>query len=156
MNEIDYSWVAGFWDGEGNISTIIRGSFGRPRSVMQVSQVNREPLDRVQRILDCGSVLGPYKQINKNAQDYYVWRCEAGPILYELKNKIYEYLCSDKRKQLDYAIFCKEDWERNGKCALGHRLTKDKIDRWRCVECQSVQGKKNADARWAKVKVMGE
>lgn len=148
--ETDYAWAAGFFDGEGNIFTGFRGSFKRPRSVMQVAQVNREPLDRLQKILGGGSVLGPYVHKNPNSQDYYVWRCEAGPILLELKDKLYKYLTTPKREQIDRAIQEKEKWEMEGVCSLGHRLTKDKTGRYRCPNCQAEQGRKNANARWNK------
>lgn len=145
--ETEYAWLAGFWDGEGNVSVTYVGP--RPRVVVQVAQVNREPLDRVKKILGKGSVLGPYKARGTNHSDYYVWRVEGGPHLEEIKEKIYQYLCSPKQDQFDRALNALEEWSSRTKCLRGHKkFTKDSRGRRYCADCRSESGAESARARW--------
>lgn len=144
----NYSWAAGFWDGEGCVSLSYRGAHRIPRIVLQVAQVDREVLDKFQSIMEVGNVLGPYPARNSNSQPYHVWRVEGVPHLSSFKTKLEPYLGTQKKNQIEAALAARADWELNGKCSLGHRLSQSAKGHWRCATCQSEQGKRNATARW--------
>ena len=61
----DLNWVAGFLEGEGYFSK------GSSISV-QASQVQLEPLERLQRIVGAGSIL-KYRRNKPNQNDFYKW-----------------------------------------------------------------------------------
>lgn len=147
-DDVDYAWAAGFWDGEGNVSVTFIGPHKRPRLVVQIAQVQKELLDRFQKIVEFGNVLGPYEPRTKNSQPYYVWRVEGVTHLESLYEKIGYYLSHPKRWQMNEALKIRKQWELWGRCQKGHRLSKSPKGHWRCAECQSEQGKKNATARW--------
>lgn len=147
---VDFAWAAGFWDGEGCVSLTYRN--GQPRIVVQVAQVDREVLDKFCSIMEFGNVLGPYFQTNENAQPYYVWRVEGNTHLQRLKMRIGPWLGTVKLDQINKALKARKEWEDTAQCSKGHRLSKSPKGHWRCAECQSVQGKINATARWAKQK----
>lgn len=146
---IEHVWAAGFWDGEGCLSVTVRpGTASVPRIVAQIAQVDREVLDRFAAAIGIGSINGPYKQTNPNAQDYYCWRVEGLANLSVLKEAIYPYLGSIKRTQMDHGINTRKEWEDAAKCQFGHSLSQSKNGHWRCFECQSETGKKNMLDRW--------
>jgi hypothetical protein len=148
MNEIELAWAAGFWDGEGSVSLSYRGVYNRPRIIVEIAQVHREVLDRFTAATGMGKVRGPYRPKTKNAQPYYRWGLEGTTHLHLLKNKIYTYLGSEKRNQIDRAIDAQRLWEKTALCPLGHRLEKSPKGKWMCLICLKEQGKKNAATRW--------
>jgi hypothetical protein len=64
--ENDLNWVAGFLEGEGYFSK------GRSSISVQASQVQLEPLERLQKIVGAGSILF-YKRNKLGQNDYYRW-----------------------------------------------------------------------------------
>lgn len=154
MRETDRAWAAGFWDGEGCVSLTYR-SYGYstnpiPRIVVQVAQVDRRVLDKFQKIMGYGNILGPYKPKTKNSNPYYVWRVEGNTHLQEIFDILGPYLSEAKTEQMQRALDARKHWEETATCAEGHRLSKSNKGHWRCFECQSKQAKKNMAARWAK------
>ena len=144
---IELAWAAGFWDGEGCTSVSARrGTASVPRIVGQIAQVDREVLDRFADALGIGNVLGPYKSKNPKAQDYYCWRVEGMKNFYHIKESLFPYLGTQKKNQMIRAIETREVWEATAECQYGHRLSQSSGGHWRCLECQSVNGKKNAKA----------
>lgn len=144
----DYAWAAGFWDGEGNVSLTYRGAHKIPRIMVQVAQVDREVLDRFQRIVGFGNVLGPYEPRTKNSRPYHVWRVEGVTHLRALRDLISPWLGTEKTNQIDTALKARLVWEQTGTCVKGHRLSQSAKGHWRCHTCQSELGKRNATARW--------
>lgn len=156
---VDYAWAAGFWDGEGCVSLTYR-QFSKntpkiPRIVVQVAQVDRRVLDRLQNILGYGNVIGPYSPRTKNSQPYYVWRVEGVPNLSKIREKLSPYLGEIKLKQMDDALKARQVWEETATCLVHKtRLEQSTSGQWRCKECLSAAGKKRAAARWKKEKVI--
>lgn len=153
MENTDYAWAAGFWDGEGCVSLTYRtygySSSPIPRIVVQIAQVDRRVLDRFQRVVGYGNVLGPYTQKNKNAKPYHVWRVEGNKNLQQIFDLLSPYLSEEKTDQINRAIAARQHWEETAVCQEGHRLSQSEKGNWRCFECQSERGKKRAAARWA-------
>ena len=145
---IEHAWAAGFWDGEGCVSVSHKGKHSSPRIVVQIAQVDRRVLDRFQAAVGYGNVLGPYTHKNKNAQPYYIWRVEGVPHLNKIRDILSPYLGEVKLAQIDKALEERRVWEETATCDKGHRLSRSPKGHWRCAECQSEQGKKNATARW--------
>lgn len=152
---IEHAWAAGFWDGEGCVSLTYRQYSKNtpkiPRIMVQIAQVDRRVLDRFQKAVGFGEVLGPYKQRNENSQPYYVWRVEGNTHLLMIRNKLAPYLGEVKLKQMDNALTARKEWEDTATCLVhGTRLTVTTRGTWRCVTCLSEAGKKAAAARWGR------
>ena len=64
---IDLAWAAGFLEGEGTFSS------ARTSPVASCAQVQREPLERLQRMFG-GSILFYRRKQPTNRQDYHVWQ----------------------------------------------------------------------------------
>lgn len=152
---IEHVWAAGFWDGEGCVSLSYRGKYQYPRSVLQIAQVDRRPLERFRNAVGFGNVLGPYPSGHAKGSEYSVWRVEGNTHLLAFKNLLYQYLCEPKREQIDKAIRAREIFESTATCPIhtGTKLVAGGKG-YRCLECQSIQGKKNAIARWGERKVI--
>lgn len=73
INIANLNWIAGFLEGEGSF-TIVKNTELTGSISVQASQVQREPLERLQRFFGCGNII-MYK--HKNAlpmhNDYYKW-----------------------------------------------------------------------------------
>lgn len=64
----DLAWAAGFFEGEGCVRAAQdkqNKSLWEGRTYFDVSQSDREMLDRFQRIFGCGKVYGPYSKPNR-------------------------------------------------------------------------------------------
>lgn len=152
--ETDLAWAAGFWDGEGCVSLTYR-QFSEttpkiPRMVVQVSQIDTRVLERFQRIVGYGNILGPYKPKTKNSSPYWVWRVEGGLHLQAIRDMLYPYLDEVKLNQMDEALEARKNWEETAKCFVHDiRLTQTTRGTWRCKPCLSEAGKKASKARWA-------
>jgi hypothetical protein len=69
-------WASGFLEGEGSF-----GNSPRTGAVVEASQVQRQPLERLHRVFG-GSLLGPYlKKTQPNAQAYYRWQIFGAPAI---------------------------------------------------------------------------
>jgi hypothetical protein len=141
---IEYAWAAGFWDGEGCVSVARRNNTNNPRIVAEIAQVHPEVLYRFATAVGFGKVLGPYKQKNPNAQDFYCWRVEGLRNLKRLKGCLYSHLGSVKRMQLDRALLVREEWEADPRCQSDHVLTMSKGNKFYCKECVTANGRANA------------
>lgn len=91
MNKSELAWCAGFFDGEGWIST----TMDYPR--IEVAQVHVEPLERLQQALNVGVISGPHKQTNPNSQDYYAWNVNGFERCQYVICCLWPYLCSIKK-----------------------------------------------------------
>lgn len=70
----ELAWAAGFFDGEGciNVSVSNRTKVADYKALrITVSQVNRQPLDRLKKTLNMGKVRGPSKQKKGNSKPIY-------------------------------------------------------------------------------------
>lgn len=78
----ELAWAAGFFDGEGNVylqthrSQVESGGVRRtPILCVQISQKDREPLDRFSRAVGVEGVRGPYKNgVKLNGEQSWIYR----------------------------------------------------------------------------------
>lgn len=101
-----YAWAAGFFDGEGCIRvnrTRNRHGSGYDLLVIQISQKDRQVLDRFQEIFGVGKV---YPRSNPVGFVYTVGKQDA---IHEIFEKMWPYLSSIK----------KHDFNRAAKLAVG-------------------------------------
>ena len=95
ISDIDWEWMAGFWEGEGYIGTRIIKSYDTKDFRMCVSQNDTKPLLYMQDVLQTGKI---YK--NNDCNVYKINKLSIS-ILFILK--IEKYIKSDKRKkQIEY------------------------------------------------------
>lgn len=75
MKKTELAWFAGFFEGEGSVrlSTCLRKSNGRRYGapVLDIVQVNKEPLIRALSIFPEGKIYGPYDRNKKNKSPYF-------------------------------------------------------------------------------------
>jgi hypothetical protein len=102
-SDSELAWCAGFLDGEGNFGSYKeRRPSTKLRFRVQASQVQREPLDRLQKSLG-GKVRGPYGPYSNTKQAYYqwtVWSAEAVAAVSLLR----PFLCTPKIDQAEKAM----------------------------------------------------
>lgn len=99
----ELAWAAGFWDGEGHTSGRFRQDKGRTIHAM-VDQIHKETLERFQRAVGFGSVLGPYKFSNPRWSDRYRWETSNFKDCRRLFALLEPFLCEPKRRQFENAI----------------------------------------------------
>lgn len=91
------AWAAGFFDGEG---CFYSGKGGR--SVVTISQVDREVLDRFHAIVQCGNVYGPqFAKKNQNQKPFYAWRCSSRADFDHVVYLLWPWLGTVKRKDAE-------------------------------------------------------
>lgn len=97
-------WAAGFIDGEGNIrwnKNKIPKEGNRTRAygspVLQVAQIDRLVLERLQKALGVGRIYGPY-EAKGNRQPYYQYAA-VGKYCLEAFNKVKDILSPVKARQ---------------------------------------------------------
>jgi hypothetical protein len=112
----DIGWVAGFLEGEGYFS------WNRTAISVQASQVQREPLDRLQQLIG-GRINGPYATGNQSP--YYRWSL-CGTRAAELCMTIFV-LMSPKRKDKIRTVLA--EWRSRAPGKAGN----DRGKRWRAA-----------------------
>jgi hypothetical protein len=137
-NDLDWAWMAGFFDGEGCIRVNeyqrkSKAKGGGPTRyqvtlVMHIVQVDRAPLDRVLRITGTGTVKPrkKWKKWKKNWQDSYEWiaggSLQIKPVLEKLRS-----LCVLKSPQIDAALELLNSYGTRG-CNGNQRLASTAIE----------------------------
>lgn len=152
----ELAWAAGFFDGDGNVyySASERRT---PRLIIQIDQVIREPLDRFVAAVGEGKVLGPYKQKNRQANDYYKWSLEGYSKPLSVFLQIAPYMCSSKRDQFFSAFEKYELWQKNPVCVRLHPMIQRPNSKGNyCPTCAVAAGKKASAARWKKEEESGK
>ena len=126
--ETELAWAAGFFDGEGNT----RWRQDQPRSerrsrsygtfVLQISQIDRDVLDRFRAAAGCGSVYGPYIRKNGSAKEITYYSFQAvGHTAVAGFNRIRPYLSPLKREQGDAAQARFYEQKMRPRLGNGHR-----------------------------------
>jgi len=106
---VDIGWAAGFFDGEGAMTTYNpRNSSGaRSRRVyvhVSIAQVDREPLDRFAQIVGAGKVTGPYRAYTPGQQKQFRWGITAIADVRRVHRLLYSYLSTRRQAQFDKAL----------------------------------------------------
>lgn len=74
-SSVDDAWMAGFWEGEGYITVNKNSLF------LGANQINKEPLEKLMRIVGSGSVYGPRTTKSKLSRqpiyEYMAWNFES-------------------------------------------------------------------------------
>jgi len=98
--DIELAWAAGFFDGEGCIrnNTSSSGTRKYKHLQIQITQNNREPLDRFQK------AIGGYGKIYQHRAGYFMYSLARLEQVDEILEKLWPYLCSPKRDQANRAI----------------------------------------------------
>lgn len=109
MKEIDAAWAAGFFEGEGCVRLASRntnltrgGSRSYGSLYVDVCQVNREPLDRLQKIAG-GRVHGPY-QFTSNRQPHFKWVIQQKDLVETFYKAIKPNLSQRRVEQFEKAL----------------------------------------------------
>jgi hypothetical protein len=91
---LSIEWAAGFVEGEGYIGFVLERKPNKdyPRLKFTVCQTNREPLDTLKSILDCGNVRGPYGPYSGNRQPHYQFNIHLDNEVIEATEKLMPYL----------------------------------------------------------------
>lgn len=95
-------WAAGFWDGEGcmTLNSRPKGQRQHACTVINVTQVEREPLERFVRAVGVGKIYGPYKhRKNENQMPCYQYTVTKMADVAVLENILAPRVCSPKRDQ---------------------------------------------------------
>lgn len=101
MSDLELSWAAGFFDGEGSTGSYSYRYQRRPRLQINVSQNHRAVLDRFHDAVGVGSVTGPHKQNSGNPR----WQFQAYNDTAELVlRRLWRYLGYEKRRQATRAM----------------------------------------------------
>ena len=139
---IDLYWVAGFIEGEGTFSGY-KGNFH-----ISAAQVQREPLERLVRIVG-GTISGPFqKNSTPNTQPIHVWRI-CGKAAIEWMLALRPIMSPRRTGQLDDAVFhyFTRTKIRGGGlgsyCFRGHHVAGDNIysagrGKFRCRSCMDM------------------
>lgn len=94
----ELAWAAGFFDGEGCFSYTQAGGY----ACVTIAQTIREPLDRFQRAVDVGNVIGPYVVRSPNRpskRDQYVFRAYGTGKVLHVARLLWTHLGSLKQTQ---------------------------------------------------------
>jgi hypothetical protein len=144
----DRAWAAGFFDGEGCVTSHKAKPNRRPRVDLQVAQVDRIPLDEFQRIVGCGNVNGPYTPKNPNAQPVFVWSVGGANGPRTVYDRLSVFLRSRKRQQLEEAIRGYDHWIHRSECDYGHPVKMNKSETGLyCPTCRSEAAYKRWETR---------
>ena len=103
LDPVEAAWLAGFLEGEGTFHAAYRKDQNCPRVSLTAHQVNKEPLLRLSALCG-GSVRGPYKSNNPNANQYYVWGTGGYEAYQYIGAACWKYLSEKRRNQIRYGL----------------------------------------------------
>lgn len=114
-NREELAWAAGFIDGEGCFGFYTYTQRSKPTLYgmlkLDVSQANREPLDRLQKALGVGHVTGPHKRKNPKWAPIYHLQVYGIVDILIVVEALSPWLCSIKRTQVADAITAYNAWD---------------------------------------------
>lgn len=142
MEEI---WAAGFFDGEGSTGCYLQPDKRYKRICMSVTQIHKDTLQRFQKAVHRGIIVGPYIRKNKNASPQYSWRCDKYEDIKYVLKRMEPYLSIHKiiqanRAITDYEKYQYEMKERPDTCKRGHNDWKYYSNRRECAACRRFKG----------------
>ena len=136
----EFAWACGFFEGEGSI---LYTPFDRPKQTrrgLEISQKEREPLDRFQAAVGVGRIYGPYPN------GMHMWKLSRWDELEPLLRRMLPGLCTRRRERAELLLANPPSVQgRRGitHCKRGHDLT-DPANVWiapgdgrrYCVPCR--------------------
>jgi hypothetical protein len=102
---LDLHWLAGFLEGEGSFTRQRRKTNCGQESgsiSVSVSQVQREPLERCQKMCGVGKIKGEYRN-NPNHSNYYRWTLH-GENAAELMKLVFGLMSPKRQNQISIAL----------------------------------------------------
>ena len=100
MHKIELAWAAGFWDGEGCLTTVDNGKGNRYPQI-NISQAHPEVLVRFHKAMGVGAIHGPYETKKENWSEMYYYRVSHRQDQEIVIENLYDRVCSVKRQQID-------------------------------------------------------
>jgi hypothetical protein len=97
------AWAAGFFDGEGYIAV---SKSGRVRPVIEVSQINREPLDRLKHLF--GGCVYAKSRPTTAGNTVYGWRITDNPALNALA-EMFDFFTVKENAVCEVITYCQEN-----------------------------------------------
>lgn len=104
LDTLELMWAAGFWDGEGCMTLNSRpnGKQQHACTVVNLTQVEREPLERFVSAVGVGKIYGPYSNHkNKNMKPCHQYTGTRREDVAVLENLLYPLVCQPKRDQFE-------------------------------------------------------
>jgi len=128
----ELAWAAGFFDGEGHTRNV-RGAV-----MIQIGQVTREELDRFQRAVGVGRVLGPYQRsrFGVPSQPLHFYYATSYAEVQHVIAQMWSWLSSAKREQARAALVRSRTYKKKWKVCEdnGHRI-RNYGGRPQCLDC---------------------
>ncbi len=102
----ELAWAAGFFDGEGCVRfrKATKRDWPYRQLTINISQTHTDVLKRFQAAVGCGSVTGPYKQKNPNAQPFYHFNTGSFVDGIKIFKLLKPYLSATKLAQFEAAL----------------------------------------------------
>lgn len=97
----ELAWAAGFFDGEGSSSGVVKPNEHGPSVYLRINQVDRRPLERFLRAVGLGQINGPY--VRKIGKPQCVWQV-AGFKSDIVMALLWPSLSEPKREQYERAV----------------------------------------------------
>lgn len=114
----DIGWIAGFLEGEGSFGYHRSATGGAP--VVQATQVQREPVDRLKALLG-GHIY--FKRAHPPSQASYQWRA-SGPLAVGVMMMVHELMSPRRREQIHASLApwraTRPDFKYRTHCKQGH------------------------------------
>lgn len=113
MDIKDLYWAVGFLEGEGNFNYQAKSYMMKsgklcnkgakyPKFAVKASQVQREPLERLQKLFN-GSIYGPINKKHPNQNPQYAWQV-TGPRARGVMMTVYSLMSPKRKGQIKYAL----------------------------------------------------
>lgn len=144
------AWAAGFFDGEGSSGCYRVGKYETFYLRLSIAQNDRKVLDKFQKTVGLGSVLGPYNG-KGNSHPYYSFQVQSVELVKQVMDLIWPWLGVAKKEQFRIALdlyhskqklkkplICFSaygvsqsitDWIKDPRCAVGYKSLYSRIIR---------------------------
>ena len=124
MNEIEVSWAAGLFDGEGSVGAYTSGrnhylSSSRKYPKVTVSNTDKYLLDRFQNAVGIGKIYGPKVSKNPRWSARYDYRLDGYQQVMTLFTILGPYLSPVKYSNFETALAQYSNWQRDEFQKLG-------------------------------------
>lgn len=97
----DFMWFAGLYEGGGNIY------LNPKKKQLQISicSTDRDAIEKVLRIIQKGTIQGPYNKNVLNRKPFYYWAVNTSKGVEIIANALFPYLCDRRREQVIAALY---------------------------------------------------
>lgn len=147
IDPVDLAWVAGLLEGEGCFCTRNKKLKATRHLSIQCQMTDLDVLNKIQRILGIGSVLGPYRKHAKpHYKDKYMWAVH-GPLAYGIMKLLLPHMCERRSVQIRWCISKYDAYMSTHRYEIvnvltGERIETDNLLAWcraRSLSCSYLQ-----------------